>query len=149
MDQSHDAGPVNQMASYTDQSHESGLTNHKVSYASQHRDSGSSGQFDGLSFPHSQEMLKVFEQVFGLHRFRKNQLQAINASLLGHDCFILMPTGRSTVSLLPPSPLAGRPLAGRPLAGRVMSHPVYTSSLRTLIAAYGWMRPREVEMVFE
>ena len=28
-----------------------------------------------------------------MQRFRPKQLEAVNASLLGHDCFILMPTG--------------------------------------------------------
>ncbi|XP_013387977.1 Bloom syndrome protein homolog [Lingula anatina] len=50
-------------------------------------------EFDGHNFPHSRELLKVFTQVFGLRNFRHNQLQAINATLLGKDCFILMPTG--------------------------------------------------------
>ena len=44
-------------------------------------------------FPHSKEMLKVFRKTFGLHAFRPSQLEAINAALLGYDCFILMPTG--------------------------------------------------------
>ena len=66
-----------------------------ASFTGNHRDDGSTGQFDGQDLPHSREMVKVFQQVFGLHEFRHNQLQAINAALLGHDCFVLMPTGQS------------------------------------------------------
>ncbi|CAI9742264.1 syndrome homolog isoform X1 [Octopus vulgaris] len=55
--------------------------------------SGTSSEFDGFHFPHSDDMLTMFRQVFGLKKFRGCQLQAINASLLNHDCFILMPTG--------------------------------------------------------
>ncbi|XP_075063607.1 recQ-like DNA helicase BLM [Mixophyes fleayi] len=50
-------------------------------------------RFRGFNFPHSKEMMKIFHKKFGLHRFRTNQLEAINASLRGEDCFILMPTG--------------------------------------------------------
>ncbi|XP_071844680.1 uncharacterized protein [Apostichopus japonicus] len=49
--------------------------------------------FSGFNFPHSKELLKVFRKTFGLHEFRKNQLEAINATLQGEDCFVLMPTG--------------------------------------------------------
>ncbi|KAJ7311138.1 hypothetical protein JRQ81_006741 [Phrynocephalus forsythii] len=52
-----------------------------------------SEHFGGLTFAHSSEMMKIFHKKFGLHHFRTNQLEAINASLLGEDCFILMPTG--------------------------------------------------------
>eukprot|EP00731_Ephydatia_muelleri_P016671 Em0009g1095a len=45
------------------------------------------------SYPHSHEMMKLFTKVFGLRQFRMNQLEAMNASLLSHDCFVLMPTG--------------------------------------------------------
>ncbi|XP_056454234.1 recQ-like DNA helicase BLM isoform X1 [Gadus chalcogrammus] len=47
----------------------------------------------GFGFPHSQEMMKVFHKRFGLHQFRFNQLEAINATVLREDAFILMPTG--------------------------------------------------------
>ncbi|XP_048828966.1 Bloom syndrome protein homolog isoform X2 [Brienomyrus brachyistius] len=50
-------------------------------------------RFRGFTFPHSAEMMKVFHKRFGLHQFRFNQLEAINAALLGEDTFVLMPTG--------------------------------------------------------
>ena len=66
----------------------------KVRYVTEHHDDGSSGEFNGENYPHSEEMRTVFRHVFGLQHFRKNQLQAVNAALLGHDTFILMPTGK-------------------------------------------------------
>ncbi|OCT89876.1 Bloom syndrome protein homolog [Xenopus laevis] len=50
-------------------------------------------RFRSFNFPFSKEMMKIFHKKFGLHRFRNNQLEAINASLCGEDSFILMPTG--------------------------------------------------------
>ncbi|XP_042352588.1 Bloom syndrome protein homolog isoform X2 [Plectropomus leopardus] len=50
-------------------------------------------RFRGFNFPHSQEMMKIFHKRFGLHHFRFNQLEAINATILAEDTFVLMPTG--------------------------------------------------------
>uniref|UniRef100_A0A3B5ADX8 RecQ-like DNA helicase BLM n=1 Tax=Stegastes partitus TaxID=144197 RepID=A0A3B5ADX8_9TELE len=50
-------------------------------------------RFRGFNFSHSQEMMKIFHKRFGLHQFRFNQLEAINATILAEDTFVLMPTG--------------------------------------------------------
>lgn len=53
----------------------------------------SAKQFNSTNYPHCKEMFKVFREKFGLHKFRPNQMEAINAAMLGFDCFVLMPTG--------------------------------------------------------
>ncbi|XP_066592457.1 recQ-like DNA helicase Blm isoform X2 [Prorops nasuta] len=62
-------------------------------FTSNYKNDGSTGEFDSTDYPHFRELYKIFRQKFGLYSFRPNQLQAINAALLGFDCFILMPTG--------------------------------------------------------
>ncbi|KAL1474818.1 hypothetical protein MTO96_020463 [Rhipicephalus appendiculatus] len=62
-------------------------------FLGQYRNDGASATFKGFGFPHSAELRSKFAAVFGLKQFRLNQLEAINAALLGEDCFILMPTG--------------------------------------------------------
>ncbi|XP_059470415.1 uncharacterized protein LOC132193643 isoform X2 [Neocloeon triangulifer] len=79
---------------------------HKQSPASQKKLSLNKGQFHGRlkndadnpsfqGFNHSfsDQMKRLFKEKFGLSTFRTNQLQAINAALLNHNCFVLMPTG--------------------------------------------------------
>ncbi|XP_037287386.1 Bloom syndrome helicase [Rhipicephalus microplus] len=62
-------------------------------FIGQYRNDGASTKFKGFGFPHSAELRAKFASVFGLKQFRLNQLEAINAALLGEDCFVLMPTG--------------------------------------------------------
>ena len=64
-----------------------------VSFVGRHQDDGLCPLFNQTNHAHSQTMTEIFQRVFGLKTFRKNQLQAINAALLGNDCFVLMPTG--------------------------------------------------------
>ena len=49
--------------------------------------------YRSLDYPHSDTMLSAFRNLFGLKLFRPQQFEAINAALLSHNCFVLMPTG--------------------------------------------------------
>ncbi|XP_060536493.1 recQ-like DNA helicase Blm [Cylas formicarius] len=51
-----------------------------------------SHQFNG-NYIHTEEVLNTLRGIFGLRNFRPHQKEIINASILGHDCFVLMPTG--------------------------------------------------------
>jgi bloom syndrome protein len=46
-----------------------------------------------LMFPWSNDLMRAFKDRFRLEGFRRNQLEAINATLDGKDAFVLMPTG--------------------------------------------------------
>uniref|UniRef100_A0A8C4ZDB0 ATP-dependent DNA helicase n=1 Tax=Gadus morhua TaxID=8049 RepID=A0A8C4ZDB0_GADMO len=46
-------------------------------------------RFRGLDFAHSPEMLRMFNNIFGLHEFRVNQLEAINATILKENVFVV------------------------------------------------------------
>jgi bloom syndrome protein len=47
----------------------------------------------GMNFPWSQDLRNTLIHRFGLRGFRPGQLDAINATLAGEHCFVLMPTG--------------------------------------------------------
>lgn len=69
-------------------------------FSSTDHDDGTSAEFAGIEFEHSETLVTLFCQVFGLSEFRHNQLEAMNAALLGNDCFILMPTGELFLAVM-------------------------------------------------
>lgn len=46
-----------------------------------------------VEYSWTQQVYSTARDVFGIASFRTNQLEIINAALLGRDIFVLMPTG--------------------------------------------------------
>lgn len=59
-------------------------------FSAQNRDND---KYSNWNFPWSRNVKKALGQIFKLPGFRKNQLEAVNATMSGEDVFVLMPTG--------------------------------------------------------
>ncbi|CAH2102322.1 unnamed protein product [Euphydryas editha] len=110
------------------------------------------GEFDGLNYEHSELMMKMLKEKFGLTSFRHNQLQVISATLLGHDCFVLMPTGggKSLCYQLPATLSSGITIVITPLRSLILDQVNKLKSL-DIPAAYfsGEMSVSEANEVYD
>ena len=79
-------------------------------------------EFKGEQFSHSKTLCATLREAFQLETFRPNQLEIINASLLGHNCFALMPTGggKSLCFQLPAVMLPGLTVVVCPLKSLIV-----------------------------
>ncbi|XP_052206048.1 ATP-dependent DNA helicase Q-like 4A [Diospyros lotus] len=78
-------------------------------------------KWSSRDFPWTKELEANNKRVFGNHSFRPNQREVINATISGHDVFVLMPTGggKSLTYQLPALICSGITLVVSPLVSLI------------------------------
>lgn len=116
------------------------------------RNDGLTNEFEGNTFPHSGKVQNAMKKTFMLNDFRPSQLEAINAALLQHDCFIMLPTGggKSLCFQLPATLTTSITLVITPLKSLILDQ---MNKLRTLkIPARhlcGTQKPTEIDTIYK
>lgn len=62
-------------------------------FSGHYQNDGTRAEFKRRDYPFSTALVEQFDKVFGLKKFRFNQLESMNAIMLKRDSFVLMPTG--------------------------------------------------------
>ena len=95
------------------------------------RNDGNDPELNRESYEFSPRVRKVLKETFGLRTFRPNQQPAITSVLLGHDTFVLMPTGggKSLCYQLPASVLGGVTVVVSPLVSLIQDQVTKLSGL--------------------
>ena len=67
--------------------------NSEGTFIGETKNQGNEHALQRTDYVFSKEMFECLKTKFAIHKFRPNQLPAINAAMLQKDCFVLMPTG--------------------------------------------------------
>ncbi|KAL1828331.1 ATP-dependent DNA helicase Q-like 4A isoform X2 [Daucus carota subsp. sativus] len=86
-------------------------------------------KWSSLSFPWTKKLEVNNKTIFGNHSFRPNQREVINATMSGHDVFVLMPTGggKSLTYQLPAYICPGITLVISPLVSLIQDQIMHLS----------------------